>query len=72
MMWPITSQVEQHAERGQVFLDRGRGEVTLHVLDEGGDMEGLHIGQLGDAAPLSPDREAARGIHVRLAGCGRC
>jgi hypothetical protein len=31
-----------------VLLDRGRGELALRVLEEGGDMEGLHLSELGD------------------------
>jgi hypothetical protein len=51
-----------------VLLDRGRGELALRVLEEGGDMEGSHLSELGDAAPLAPGREAARRVHVCLAG----
>ena len=59
--------VEQHAQRGQVLLHRGRREFPLQLLDEGGDVEGLDAGELSDAAGLAPLREAARGIQVRLA-----
>jgi len=59
--------VEQHAERGQVLLDRGRRELAFELLDECGDVEGLDGGEFPDASPLAPCREAARGIHVRLA-----
>ena len=59
--------VEQHAERGQVLLDCGRRELALELLDECGHVEGLDGGEFPDAAPLALCREAARGIHVRLA-----
>ncbi len=59
--------VEQHAQRGQMLLDRGRGEVALQLLHEGGDMKGLHLGELCDASPLAPCGEAPRRVEVRLA-----
>lgn len=40
--------VEQHSERGQVLLHRGRCEFSLQLLHEGGDVEGLNVGELGD------------------------
>jgi hypothetical protein len=59
--------VEQHPQRGEVLLDGGRGKLRLQVLDEGGDVEGLHVGELGDAAAVAPFREAAGCVQVRLA-----
>jgi hypothetical protein len=59
--------VEQHTQRRQVLLDRGRRELTLKLLDERCDMRRLDRGQLFDAARLAPVGEAPRGIHVRLA-----
>jgi hypothetical protein len=58
---------EQHPERGQVLFHRGRREFRLQVLHEGGDVDGLHVGQLADAAPVAPARKAADGVRVRLA-----
>ena len=46
--------VKEHAQRGQVLLDGGRGELSLQILDEGGDVEGLHVGELSDAVALAP------------------
>lgn len=61
---PRHKPVEQHAERGQVLLDGGRGKLPLQVLDEGGDVEGLHVGELADAAGVAPFREADTGSTV--------
>jgi hypothetical protein len=36
--------------------------------DEGGDVEGLHVGELADAVAVAPFRKPARGVQVRLAG----
>jgi len=38
----------------------------LQLLDEDGDMEGLHVRESADAARLAV-REAAWHIHIRLA-----
>jgi hypothetical protein len=32
-----------------VLLDRGRREMALQILHEGGDVEGLYVGELGSA-----------------------
>jgi len=40
----------------------------LQVFDKGGDVEGLHLDELGDVVRLAPGRKPARGIEVRLAG----
>jgi hypothetical protein len=60
--------VKQHSQRGQVLLHPGRYEFALQLLDESGDVEGLHVGELGDTVAVAPCREAARGVQVRLAG----
>ena len=59
--------VEEHAERGQGLLDRGRRKFALEVLHEGSDMEGLHVGELAAAVCVAPLREAPGGVQVRLA-----
>jgi hypothetical protein len=67
--------VEQHAERGQVLLDRGRREQFgpwrkepgLQILDERGDVDRLDGCELADAVGLAPGCEAARGIQVCVA-----
>ena len=60
--------VEQHAQRGQVLLHRGRRELALQILNEGGDVERLHVGELVRCLPVAPCGKAARGVEVRLAG----
>ena len=52
--------VEQHADGGQVLLDRGRGEMALEILQEGGDVEGLYVGELVQVVLLAPLGKAAR------------
>jgi len=41
--------------------------LPLQVLDEGGDVEGLHVGELADAAGVAPFRGTAGGVEVRFA-----
>ena len=60
--------VKKHAQRGQVLLDGGRGARSLQVLDEGGDVEGLNVGEPGDAAALAPGVKTPRGAQVGPAG----
>ena len=56
---PLRHQpVEESAQSGQVLLDGGRGERSLQILDEGGDVEGLHVGELGDASGVGVNRDA--------------
>jgi hypothetical protein len=59
--------VEQHPQRREVLLDRRRGERTLQLLDEGGDVKGLHLGELVEACGLPPLGKAARGVQVGFA-----
>jgi hypothetical protein len=63
--------VEQHAQRGQALLNGGRGKFSLQLLDEGGDVQGLHAGELADAVGVAPGCKAALGIQVSNAG-GKC
>jgi hypothetical protein len=60
--------VEQHAEGRQVLLDNGRREPALQLLDEGRDVERLHLSELVQAARLAPGRETPGGVEVGLAG----
>jgi hypothetical protein len=59
--------IEQHTQRGQVLLDGRRGQLPLQILDEGGDVEGFDVGELGNAAAGAPFRETPRRVQVRLA-----
>ena len=60
--------VEQHADGGQVLLDRWSGEMALQILHEGGDVEGLYVGKLVQAMQLAPLGKAARRIQVGFPG----
>ena len=62
--------VKQNAKRRQVLLDGGRGELALQVLNESGDVDRLHLGELPDLVVLTPGRKAAGGIEVGAAGVG--
>ena len=62
--------VKQNAKRRQVLLDGGRGQLALQVLNESGDVDRLHVGELCDAVFLTPGRKAAGGIEVGAAGVG--
>jgi hypothetical protein len=37
---------DQHSQGGQVLLYRGCREFPLQLLHEGGDVKGLHVGEL--------------------------
>ena len=68
--WAGDQPVEQDAERRQVLLDGGRGQLALQVLNESGDVDRLHLGEPADAVILTPGRKAAGGIEVGPAGVG--
>ena len=59
--------VEQHSERGKVLLNGRRRKLALKLLDEGGNVEGLHVGELANTADVAPFRKPACGVQVRLA-----
>ena len=50
--------VKQNAKRRQVLLDGGRGELALQVLNESGDVDRLHLGELSDAVIPAPGRKS--------------
>ena len=58
--------IEQHAQRGQVLLDGRRGELFLQMLDEGGDVERMHVGELADSGGVAPSRETVGCVEVCL------
>ncbi len=60
--------VEQHADGGQVPLDRGRGEMALQILHECGDVEGLYVGELVQTVQLAPLGKAASRVQVGFPG----
>ena len=59
--------IKQHAQRGQVLFHRGRGELTLLLLDEGGDVEGLDLRELVEVVGLAPFGEAAGRVEIGFA-----
>ena len=62
--------VKQNAKRRQVLLDGGRGQLALQVLNESGDVDRLHLGELPNLVILTPGRKAAGGVEVGAAGVG--
>lgn len=50
-----------------MLLDGRRGKLALQVLDESGDVEGMHVRELADAAAVAPFRKTAGCVQVRLA-----
>ena len=49
--------VEQHPDAGEMLLDGGRRNPLQQLLDVGGDVDGLDVAQMGDAAGLAPGGE---------------
>ena len=60
--------VEQHADRGQVLLDRRLRHRVLQVLDIGRHMQRLDIGNAADAMPVAPGEKIANRPVVSHAG----
>jgi hypothetical protein len=54
------SPIEQHAQRPGVALNGGRREFALQVLDEAAPWNGCTLGELGDAAGITPSPAAVR------------
>ena len=68
--WPVDQPVKQNAQSRQVLFDGGRGQLSLQVLNESGDVDRLHGGELPDLVILTPGRKAAGGVQVSPAGVG--
>ena len=64
--------VEQHADRGEVLLDRGLRVGFAELLDVGGDVHRLEAAELAQAPLLAPAEELARPPGRRLAGYSGC
>ncbi len=60
--------VEQHANGGEVLLDRRLLKILGHRLDIGGDMQRLDIGDLADLVLVAPGEEPAAGPVIGLVG----
>ena len=59
--------VEQMADRGEALLDRRRGALAAELLDVGGDVQRLHVGDRGDAGAFAPGQEFPRRLRVGAA-----
>ena len=60
--------VEQHADRGQVLLDRRLRHRVLQVLDIGRHMQRLDVGDAANAVPVAPAEKVANRPVVSHAG----
>ena len=58
--------VEQHADGGEVLLDRRLFEILAERLDIGGDVQRLDIGDLADLVPVAPGEEPHGGVVIGL------
>jgi len=60
--------VEQHADAGQMLLDRGSRALALQQFDVSGDVHRLHTPQLANPPPFAPAQKISRGPRVSRAG----
>ena len=60
--------VEEHADGGELLLDRRLGVVLLELLDIGGDQDRLDGFEVADAAVLAPAEEVDGVAEVRTPG----
>ena len=61
--------VEQHADGGEVLLDRRLLEILAERLDIGGDVQRLDVGELADLVLVAPGEEPHDGPvigHARV------
>jgi hypothetical protein len=56
--------VEQHADGGEVLLDRRLFEILAERLDIGGDMQRLDIGDLTEFVLIAPGEEPHDGVVI--------
>ncbi len=62
--------IEEHAQTGEMLLDRWHGSFAAHLFDVRGDVHGLHLVQLADAMLFAPGEECAGGAAVCRARVG--
>ncbi len=55
------------ADRGEALLDGRRGSLAAELLDIGGDVQRLHVGDRRDAGALAPGQELPRRLGVGAA-----
>ena len=60
--------VEQHADGGEVLLDRRLLEILAERLDIGGDVQRLDVGELADPVMVAPGEEPPAGMVIGRAG----
>ena len=72
MTWPGHQPVEQHADAGEVLLDGRRGAFPAQLLDIGGDMHRLHVGERVMPLLLAPAQEQRRRRGHRPRACSCC
>ncbi len=60
--------VEQHADGGEMLLDRRLLEILPKGLDIGGDVQRLDIGEVADLVMIAPGEEPDAGMIIRHAG----
>ena len=64
--------VEQVADRGEALLDGRRGSLAAELLDVGGDVQRLHVGDRRDAGALAPGQKFPRRLARRRGACACC
>jgi hypothetical protein len=60
--------VEQHADRGEVLLDRRLLEILPKPFDIGGDVQRLDVGDLADRMMVAPGEEPGCSPVIGQAG----
>ena len=60
----VRELIESARHRVAVLLHGGQQKLALEILDEGCDVEGLHVGELADTARAAPLRETARRVEI--------
>ena len=56
--------IDQHADGGQVPLDRRLLEILTERFDVGGDMQRLDVSDLADLVPVDPSKKPHDGMVI--------
>ena len=59
--------VEQVPDRGKALLDGRRGPLAAQLLDIGGDMQRLHVGDRRDAGAFAPGQKFPHRLRIGAA-----